>query len=632
MGNRKHTVDVDLVARKRVDRDEQGTKGRQYISEFAAVDFLSASDSVLIERQNGEYKKTTLSDIRQFADAVYNVLDYGAVGDGVTDDYSAIQDAIDACDTNGGGIAYIPAGTYLVGTVLLVGDNTQVIGGGMENTIIMADSSMTGLDSAYGVIGAKGKDYVRFADFTVDLQTNSSATNGIVLWPTVTTGDAMTGDPCTNCIIERCKVMPYNNGTANPTGYAIWSRRGQGIRILNNYIIGDTTVYDSDSQQEGIEIFGGEDVLVSGNYVESIGNYGIFINTHNDAVSVHNYRITISDNHVKNCSKGIGGDIHAYSVAQGNQISDGILISNNQIVDSYTTGISLRQATAPGSATDMVARNIIVKSNIVLTDNALAGATQNIGIEFDKQQADGEIFGCQIVGNSVAGGKSGTSKGLIYANRFNGGLIKDNIVSGDSQTGSESYYLAYVNASTNWQFTGNTLHEGYRAGMNIAGCSNYRVSGNSVYDTDIAAGDYALIGLATTHDFGLIENNMLNGRVAASTIIGSLDANQANRTNMMFKDNIVSDNSSLGVVRNVADSTQNFGEATIGTGVSSVTVSSNLIKPPSTSANGNEGSVVIVNQVSGTIGAFTVVITDGQFVIDRGSNPAVEAVFRYQIR
>ncbi len=46
----------------------------------------------------------------------YNIITYGAVGDGQTDDASAIQKAIDACSAAGGGRVVIPSGkTYLAG-------------------------------------------------------------------------------------------------------------------------------------------------------------------------------------------------------------------------------------------------------------------------------------------------------------------------------------------------------------------------------------------------------------------------------------------------------------------------------------------------------------------------------------
>ncbi|HOZ48434.1 MAG TPA: glycoside hydrolase family 28 protein [Candidatus Hydrogenedentes bacterium] len=51
--------------------------------------------------------------------AAYNVRTYGTKGDGETLDTKAIQNAVDACHTNGGGTVHVPAGTYLTGTVFL---------------------------------------------------------------------------------------------------------------------------------------------------------------------------------------------------------------------------------------------------------------------------------------------------------------------------------------------------------------------------------------------------------------------------------------------------------------------------------------------------------------------------------
>ena len=53
-----------------------------------------------------------------------NVLDYGAVGDGVTDDTAAIQAAIDAVATSGGGLVFLPktSAFYLVTSIILKGN------------------------------------------------------------------------------------------------------------------------------------------------------------------------------------------------------------------------------------------------------------------------------------------------------------------------------------------------------------------------------------------------------------------------------------------------------------------------------------------------------------------------------
>lgn len=46
----------------------------------------------------------------------YNVRDFGAVADETTINTAALQKAVDACNTKGGGTVYVPAGTFITGT------------------------------------------------------------------------------------------------------------------------------------------------------------------------------------------------------------------------------------------------------------------------------------------------------------------------------------------------------------------------------------------------------------------------------------------------------------------------------------------------------------------------------------
>jgi len=55
----------------------------------------------------------------------YNVHTYGAKGDGATHDTAALQAALDACATNGGGKVVLPEGVYLTGS-LVIGPNTTL--------------------------------------------------------------------------------------------------------------------------------------------------------------------------------------------------------------------------------------------------------------------------------------------------------------------------------------------------------------------------------------------------------------------------------------------------------------------------------------------------------------------------
>lgn len=68
---------------------------------------------------------------------VYSVKKYGAVGDGIADDTATLQACADAVRLAGGGVVYIPAGTYLINKSIAFGAKTLVRGDGGA-TIIKA--------------------------------------------------------------------------------------------------------------------------------------------------------------------------------------------------------------------------------------------------------------------------------------------------------------------------------------------------------------------------------------------------------------------------------------------------------------------------------------------------------------
>lgn len=69
---------------------------------------------------------------------------FGAVGDGIADDTTKIQAAIDAVPTSGG-VVYLPAGTYRVSNTLSVArGNIMVKGDGIGATTIISVSTMVG--------------------------------------------------------------------------------------------------------------------------------------------------------------------------------------------------------------------------------------------------------------------------------------------------------------------------------------------------------------------------------------------------------------------------------------------------------------------------------------------------------
>ena len=123
----------------------------------------------------------------------YNVKDYGARGDGTTDDTASIQAALDAARTAGGGTVFMPPGTYRLtlasrniktGTVfagLVIGSNTILAGAGRANTKLRLANSQSGRNAFPNTVlaiithwavnetlPANIDNHIQFRDFTLD--------------------------------------------------------------------------------------------------------------------------------------------------------------------------------------------------------------------------------------------------------------------------------------------------------------------------------------------------------------------------------------------------------------------------------------------------------------------------------
>jgi hypothetical protein len=72
---------------------------------------------------------------------VYNVKGYGAVGNGTTDDTTAVQAAITAVEAAGGGVIYFPVGTFLLSPLTITGSGITIVGSGWSSILKLAPSS-----------------------------------------------------------------------------------------------------------------------------------------------------------------------------------------------------------------------------------------------------------------------------------------------------------------------------------------------------------------------------------------------------------------------------------------------------------------------------------------------------------
>lgn len=75
------------------------------------------------------------------AGAYWNVKDYGAVGNGTTDDTAAIRNALNAAGAAGGGIVLFPPGNYLLSSTIQIDTPVILLGSGEQSTILTTNQS-----------------------------------------------------------------------------------------------------------------------------------------------------------------------------------------------------------------------------------------------------------------------------------------------------------------------------------------------------------------------------------------------------------------------------------------------------------------------------------------------------------
>lgn len=134
---------------------------------------------------------------QKFQDTV-SVKDFGAVGDGVTDDTKALQAAVDSVISTGGGCVYVPAGTYLYKTTLTIASTLY-----SPVTLIGDGERATNLQFA---------------------PTNYSATNDRAVACTVNNGI----DFCENLVMQNLAILCDNNART-----ALYLKKGVGCSFTN---------------------------------------------------------------------------------------------------------------------------------------------------------------------------------------------------------------------------------------------------------------------------------------------------------------------------------------------------------------------------------------------------------------
>lgn len=128
--------------------------------------------------------------------AVANVLDYGAVGDGVADDTAAIVAAVTYVKTNGG-VLYFPPGIYLTEAIQTGGGTKPwaMVGAGKDLTIIKAKTGAGSLiNGSASSVGYTIKGFTVNNQFSVYADVNARQGIAILNTSNVTVEDVFVTD------------------------------------------------------------------------------------------------------------------------------------------------------------------------------------------------------------------------------------------------------------------------------------------------------------------------------------------------------------------------------------------------------------------------------------------------------
>lgn len=234
---------------------------------------------------------------------VTSVKDFGAVGDGTTDDTAAIQAAIDSLPLNpagdgilsplgcaNGGTVYIPRGRYKVSSTLTLRRGVRIAGEGRESSQLIsytAGSVLKYLDS-----GRYVQDEIVVENLSIWQHSSVTATSGAAIEVSFGT----VSPPSTNLV---CRNLIINGGYRGVLlGAGIWSSldncnvsncvtNGVEIQLTNGVQLAPTTsttfknCYSSSNGAAGFRIDGASYTSLVGCASDSNGTYGYYLDAGN---------------------------------------------------------------------------------------------------------------------------------------------------------------------------------------------------------------------------------------------------------------------------------------------------------------------------------------------------------------
>lgn len=489
---------------------------------------------------------------------------------------ASVQNALDAAHNAGGGLVFLAAGIYTQNYIFKIYDNIHIMGAGRGSTIIQPVTNVTsepGHAASFCFIASKRSS---IQGVTVDLSSNRARyLNGISLLPS---GSNYDGDVCSNCVIEDCEVLGWDTHQ-----YLIWNMRAQNSRIRGNFLDGGVINPTNGSDQTGIEIFGGYNVLVDGNSVKNVGGVGIYPSPSIGVPNTENVNIHVFHNQIENCGTGIQAQ-SCFDDANGVQRLENLNIHDNQINSCFQTGIALYAAQP-----ECIFKNIQISDNQI--SNTPIGLINDFQADIPSENQSGIVWRDNQV-DACGGGRSG---GAFHITRLRNAQIE-----GNSVTNSNAASAYFLLRCEDIKFSSNKIDGSNRSALILQDCSSCIFNDNALFYYN-QEGPYNAISLQAVTN-SIFTHNSFKPAIESYCLQGGPDS-----FNLTITSNYFLYTPTFSSPITIPGDSPNQGVALLPSGASSVWTQNSKV---------TLGSRIQVTQIGGSIiGSFKLSIINGGFSI-----------------
>ena len=350
----------------------------------------------------GSTTARTLAD--RFVD-IFNVKDFGAIGNGSTDDTAAIQAAITATQDSRGAL-YFPPGTYKVTSTLTITGSLRIYGEARYGT------SITWTNTTLNVITVTTPNQVAFEGLT--FTGPAVATAGAILTLTATANHN------SSSYIKNCTfVLGYNHIVT--TNAYVWVIDGCTFSAQVNYGVYVSNTFNVDAGDSSIIncVFSGS---TAGTAILQVSSGGLKIKNNKILSGSYAYRMVLASGAVTSICLIEGNSIELQTTASISAVTSGggaaftqLLVSGNQFAQTpkavalndaanFLKYISITGNTiALSSAASATGFSITNASNFIVQGNLIVGGggTTPAGISIGASCTAGHIGANQYVALST---------------------------------------------------------------------------------------------------------------------------------------------------------------------------------------------------------------------------------------